>query len=135
MSATFSITADPDRDLIRISMAGFFMPEDIAAFLVERSRAHAKLRCGPNRHLTLNDVREMKIQPREAVAAFREMLADSNYHSRRLAFVVAPTLARGQLARALAGRRDVQLFVDPVEAEAWLFRAEDEQAPLRRAAG
>jgi hypothetical protein len=131
MSATFSVTCDPDRDLIRISMAGLFTPADIAAFLEERRRAHARLRCGANRHLTLNDVRGMKIQPQDAVAAFRHMLSDPAYRSRRLAFIVAPTLARGQLARALTGR-DARMFEDPREAEAWLMRPDGEEiAPLR----
>ncbi len=134
MSATFKVTCDPDRDLIRIAMSGFFTPDDIAAFFEARRQAHARLRCGPNAHLTLNDLRGMKIQPSESVAAFRELLSDPAYRSRRLAFVVASTLARGQLARALTGR-DARFFEDPREAEAWLLRDEQEEMPLRRAAG
>ena len=135
MSASFSVTADPAGDLIRIRMAGFFTPENIAAFEEERSRAHALLRCGPNRHLTLNDVRELSIQPQDAVAAFQQMLADPAYRSRRLAFIVAPTLARGQLERALAGRPNTRLFEDAAEAEAWLLSPDVvESAPPLRAA-
>ena len=133
MSATFSITAEADRDLVRISMGGFFTPEDIGRFVEARRRAHAQLRCGPNRHLTLNDVRGMKIQPRESVEAFQAMLADPAYRSRKLAFVVGATLARMQLERALSGRRDTAFFEDPAEAEAWLLQPEERQAPLRRA--
>lgn len=135
MSATFSVACDPDRDLIRITMAGLFTSSDIAAFLAARREAHAQLRCGPNQHLTLNDLRGMKIQPQQAVAAFQHMLADPAYRSRRLAFIVAPTLARGQLARALSGRADAALFEDPAEAEAWLLGADETEMPLRRAAG
>jgi hypothetical protein len=135
MSATFSVTADRDRDLIRITMAGFFAPRDIVTFLAARRNAHAELRCGPNQHLTLNDVREMKIQPQQAVVAFQDMLADPTYRSRRLAFIVAPTLARGQLARALTGRADAALFEDPAEAEAWLLGSVEAETPARRAAG
>lgn len=135
MSATFTITAEPERDLIRIRMGGLFGPQHVTAFLEARERAHARLRCAPNRHLTLNDVREMKIQPQQSVAAFQEMLADPAYRSRRLAFVVAPTLARGQLARALAGRSDAALFEDPLEAEAWLMSPELARTPPLRRAG
>lgn len=120
MSAFFSIEVDVARDLVRIQMAGFFSREDVTTFIRARAAEHAKLRCGPNRHLTLNDIREMKIQPREAVDAFQEMMADPACHSRRLAFVTAPTLARAQLVRALAGRQ-ARLFQDPAEAEAWLL--------------
>jgi hypothetical protein len=120
MSANFSITADPARDLVRIRMSGFFTLEDIAAFVEARRAAHAQLTCARNQHVTVNDVREMKIQSQEIVDAFREMLAAPDYRSRRLAFVVSPTLARTQLMRAVAGR-DVRCFEDAWAAEAWLL--------------
>lgn len=127
MDGSFSFEIDRPRGLIRIVMAGLFTAERVAGFLEARRRAHAELGCAPNRHLTLNDVRAMKIQPQDTVAAFRELLADPQYRSRRLAFVAAPTLARSQLMRALAGR-DSRCFADPAEAEAWLL-AEDGIAP------
>lgn len=114
-------------------MSGFFAPDNIVAFLEERRKAHARLLCGPNEHLTLNDLRGMKIQPRESVDHFRELLADPKYRSRRLAFVVAPTLAQSQLLRALAGRH-ARFFEDPVTAEAWLIGGDIVAAP-RRAVG
>lgn len=135
MRAIFSIAAEPERDLIRIRMSGFFAPSDIVAFLEERARAHARLTCGANRHLTLNDVRGMSIQPQDSVAAFRAMLSEPSYRSRRLAFVVAPTLARGQLARALSGRAGTRLFEDPAEAERWLFTDEAARPVPRQAIG
>ncbi|HYD11397.1 MAG TPA: hypothetical protein VEC11_00970 [Allosphingosinicella sp.] len=132
MNASFSFQVDPSRDLVRIQMAGLFTPADIHAFLEARRRAHAELRCAPNRHLTLNDLRGMKIQSQEGVAAFRDMLADPAFRSRRLAFVAAPTLARSQLVRALDGR-DARCFDEPGEAEAWLLDEEIEQPVLRYA--
>jgi len=107
-------------------MAGLFEPGDVDRFLAARSEAHRALGCLPNRHLTLNDVRAMKIQPQQTVSAFHELLADPAHRSRRLAFVVGPTLARSQLMRALAGRAS-RCFGDPIEAEAWLL-AQDEEA-------
>ena len=113
-------------------MAGLFTAADIAAFLEARRRAHAELACAPNAHVTLNDLRGMKIQSQEAVAAFRLMLSDPAYRSRRLAFVAGQTLARSQLMRAL-GDRDARCFDNIEEAEAWLFdEAEEVQPPLRR---
>lgn len=120
MNASFSFEVDRPRDLVRIQMAGLFTQADVAAFVEERRRAHAQLGCGPNRHLTLNDVRQMKIQTQEIVAAFRTMLSDPVCKSRRLAFVAAPTLARGQLLRALQDR-DARCFETIEAAEAWLF--------------
>jgi len=133
MDANFSFSTERARDLVRIQMAGLFTRADILAFLEERRLAHAQLGCAPNRHLTLNDVRGMKIQSQEGVAMFREMLADPAYRSRRLAFVASQTLARSQLMRALDGR-EARCFDNVEEAEAWLFAEETEEveAPLRR---
>lgn len=122
MSATFSITVEPERDLVRIAMAGLFTPEDIADFYAARQAAHAKLTCDRNEHLTINDLRDMKIQPQESVAEFQQMLGAPEYRSRRLAFVIGRTLARSQLQRALGGRGPSTRCFDTVaEAEAWLF--------------
>jgi len=125
MSAEYSIQIDPSRDLVRIRMSGFFAPEDIEDFLAARRDAHARLTCRRNAHLTLNDIREMKIQSQEIVDAFRAMLAAPDYRSRRLAFVVSSTLARSQLGRALGGR-DARCFEDPAAAEAWLLAGKAE---------
>ncbi|RYE02826.1 MAG: hypothetical protein EOP61_07110 [Sphingomonadales bacterium] len=127
MSAEFSIEADPSRDLIRIRMSGFFTQADLLEFLAARRDAHAELHCGPNQHLTLNDLREMKIQSQEMVDAFRAILADPLYRSRRLAFVVGPTLARTQLMRALDAR-NARCFEDRWTAEAWLHLESAEAA-------
>ena len=134
MTATFSIEVDPERDLVRIRMGGFFRRDDIAKFVDARRVAHQGLRCGPNAHLTINDLRDMSIQSQEMVDAFQEMLAAPEYRSRRLAFVVGYTLARSQAIRALE-RREARWFDDPAKAEAWLFAEDAEEMPLRRAAG
>jgi len=111
-------------------MSGLFTPSDIEDFLVARHVAHAELGCAPNMHVTLNDVRGMKIQPQESVTGFQEMLAAPDYRSRRLAFVAARTLARSQLMRALSNR-EARCFEDVAHAEAWLFGEEYDSAPRR----
>ncbi|GAA4809150.1 hypothetical protein GCM10023232_00150 [Sphingosinicella ginsenosidimutans] len=129
MSARFTIDVDPARDLVRITMSGFYSAADIDAFLAKRAAAHRLLTCGANEHLTLNDVRGMKIQSQDSVQAFRQMLSDPAYRSRRLAFVVDQTLALFQLERALANR-DARCFATVQQAEAWLFeRRAGEPAP------
>lgn len=130
MDGTFAFTVDPDRDLVRTRLAGFFDDAVIAGYLEARAAAFRQLRCGPNRHLSLTDVREMKIQSQDMVAAFARILADPAYRSRRLAFVVANSLARMQLRRALGERagNGVELFVDMAEAERWLLAGEERAA-------
>jgi hypothetical protein len=118
MSAQFTISVDPARHLVRIAMSGFFTPEDVTRFVRERAVAHQQLRCGPNQHVTINDLRAMKVQPQDTVATFGAVLSDPRYRSRKLAFVVSKTLARSQLGRALAGR-DARCFETVAEAELW----------------
>lgn len=134
MSAHFSFEIDRRRGLVRIVMSGFFLAGDIARFIEARRKAHEALGWPPNTHVTLNDIRGMKIQSQDVVAAFQEMLTASDYRSRRLAFVIGCTLARGQVNRALAGR-DARCFEDEADAEAWLADEQQiELTPLRRAA-
>ena len=107
-------------------MHGSFTPADIEDFLDARRKAHLQLRCARNQHLTINDLRGMKIQPQESVAEFQKMLGAPEYRSRRLAFVIGPTLARTQLSRALSGR-DARCFQTVFEAETWLFSPADDE--------
>lgn len=124
MTATFSVVADPARDLVRITLTGFFDERSIAGFLAARRAAHAQLRCGPNRHVTLADTSRIAIQTQDMVARWGGILADPAYRSRRLAFVVGSTLARMQLQRAI-GSRHAQVFTDHAAAETWLFAPDD----------
>ena len=135
MKASFSFSIDRAYGLVRIRMAGLFTPADIAAFLEARHSAHVELGCAPNQHITLNDLSGMKIQSQEAVAAFRDMLADPACRSRRLAFVAGRTLARNQLSRALDGRDNARFFESVAEAEAWLLDDAAAVQPARRATG
>ena len=100
MAAHFTVRAEPSRDLVRITMSGFFTPDDIQAFYDARAVEHRRLTCGPNQHVTLNDLTDMKVQAQDIVGTFQELLADPAYRSRKLAFVVDRTLARSQLMRA-----------------------------------
>jgi hypothetical protein len=120
MEARFSVAVDVPRSLVRISMAGFFSSDDIARFVDARDKAHALLRCGPNQHRTLVDIREMNIQSQESVASFQAVLANPRWASKRLAIVVAQSLARMQIKRA-ANSRDAGYFNDMAEAERWVL--------------
>lgn len=122
MRPEFEFHVDPARDLVRTRLAGFFDDDAIRAYLAARKLAFGQLRCGPNRHLSLTDVRGMAIQTQDVVMRWATVLADPAYRSRRLGFVVASTLARTQLQRAI-GSRDARAFTDLAEAEHWVLAA------------
>lgn len=120
MDAHFTITVDAPQDMVRIAMGGFFSDADIGAFRFALEAKMAALHCGPNQHLTLVDVRDMKIQTQEIVSAFSKVVGHPKFHSRRLAFVTVSSLARLQ-TRRLTDRAGVEFFTDIPVAEAWLL--------------
>lgn len=134
MSGKFSVVADRACGLIRITMSDLLTLDDVDGFYAARARAHAELGLPRNMHMTLNDVRDLKILPQRTLAAFVEMLADPDYHSRKLAFVVGPTLVRAQVTRAIGSRPNVRCFAEMVEAEEWLLAGEMFDARLPRMA-
>lgn len=120
MQPNFAFDVEPDRNLVRIWLSGFFNPADVATFVKERDRAHQRLRCGPNEHVTLVDIREMAIQSQDSVTAFEQVLSNPAVKSRRLAFIITRSLSRMQIKRAAASR-DAAYFENMEDAERWLF--------------
>lgn len=120
MVASFSFNIHPALSLVRITMAGFFEEQDLARFFATQDEAYRELRCAPNTHVTLVDIRDMQIQSQASVSAFRERLSDRRMAARRIAFVVSRSLARGQIIRA-AETVNAEFFTDPEEALTWLL--------------
>jgi hypothetical protein len=120
MPPAYSFAIDPARDLVRITIAGFFTAPDIAAFARGLAAAQRELRCAPNQHVTLVDMRAIDIQAQDSVDAFQRVVGDPATASRRLAFVVDLSLARRQIRRA-AEIRGAAFFATSGEAETWLL--------------
>lgn len=122
ISASWIVTVEPRRKLLRLAITGFFTPPDVLAFAQEVSVGIAKLRpyLGGQAHLTLCDTRGVQIQSQEAVRSFSDMLAHPAARSRRLAYVVDAALAQIQIKR-LTDRVDAAYFRDLESAETWLF--------------
>ena len=123
MDGNFSIDVDPARDLVRIEVGGFFTSSDLVRFADAWRAALVRLRCPRNQQLTLVDTRAALICSQEMVDRWSALAADPTFSSRRLAFIVAPTLVRKQLQRATA-EIAAREFTDESEAEIWLFSQE-----------
>lgn len=132
MTDCFTFTLDRARGLVRISMRGFYGLEDVAAFFDARRKALAELGLPPNAHVTLNDLRGMRVQQQEVIQAFQKGLAVPEEKARRLAIIVDAAMARGQANRAI-NSEDTRYFTDLASAEAWLFEAEPMARERRRA--
>lgn len=123
MSDKFTFTLDRARGLVRIDMQGFYALADVAAFFDARRAALAELGLPRNAHLTLNDLRAMKVQQQDVIQAFQQGLAVPEEKARKLAIVVDAAMARGQANRAI-NSADTHYFTDVASAEAWLFAEE-----------
>ena len=119
MPARYAVSVEPERSLIRMMLAGFFDPVSLVGFQQARNAAHARLRCGPNRHDTLVDVRDLQLQTQQVVEAFRFIIAQPGTRARRLAIVTGDAAVRMQVRR-VANRDDIRCFPDMAAAERWL---------------
>lgn len=122
MDGHYTIRTEPDRDLMRVTMHGFFSLSDVDRYHAAIAAASETLNVPPAQQLMLNDISDMKIQSQEIVAAFQRVMADPRYAGRRVGFVATSSLARAQLSRILGGRA-ARIFATEAEAEAWLFAA------------
>lgn len=122
LSASWTVTVEPRRKLLRLAITGFFTPSNVLAFAQEVSVGIATLRpyLDGQGHVTLCDTRGVQIQSQEAVRSFSDMLAHPAARSRRLAYVVDAALAQIQIKR-LTDRVDAAYFRDLESAETWLF--------------
>jgi hypothetical protein len=118
MDASFDIRPDARANLMKVKLAGFFAATDVDRFALAYRQGLERLQ--GYGHLTLADIRGMKIQSQDIVAAFSSFMSSPRVRSRKLAFVCASTLARLQAER-LTDRKDVKFFESPHEAEAWLL--------------
>lgn len=119
MSGEFSIEIDAPRNLLRVRVWGFFSVEDVARYHAAVDEASMALGGAPSRQMMLCDATEMRIQSQDVVAAFQQVMADPKYRDRRVAFVVASSLARMQVQRVI-GERTALLFENDRDALAWL---------------
>ena len=127
MNGNFSLDAEPARDLVRIRIGGFFGPDDLARLTEAWRMTRARLRCSGDEHLTLVDTRAALICSQEMVGHWSALAADPAFRSRRLAFLIAPTLVRQQVSRATT-ELTARSFANEAEAEAWLFSQEANEA-------
>ena len=132
MSDKFTFTLDRDRGLVRITLHGFWGLRDVEAFFETRRRALAELGLPRNQHMTMTDLRGMKIQAQDVILSFQQGLAVPEEKARKLAIVVDAAMAKAQANRAI-NSLDTRYFTDPDNAEAWLFADEPAVQEYRRA--
>ena len=127
LTASFSVRVDAPHDLIHYIVAGFFDAGGVDSVRAAQAEAERQLTCDVGRHVTLLDISGCRIQSRDTMARFADMLTDPCHRGRALAVVVGGSLARSQIARAV-GDREVSYFATAIGARTWLLRGDP---PLR----
>ncbi len=122
MIANYSFEIDQARRIVRIKIGGFFGAGEVACFAEAQARAYARLPHDSERHLTLCDISDCKIQLQEVVDGFRRLIDDPKRMARRIAFVTGSSPARMQIRRMIS-RDSARVFECAVEAELWLLSA------------
>lgn len=113
----YTVSADPPRRLIRLTLTGFWTVEEATAFAHDQQAAVRELGPPFGTHLTLADVRDFAIQTQEVSAVIRDLVVNAAATSKRIALVGGEGLARIQVRR-ITERDAVQRFETIEEAEA-----------------
>lgn len=118
------IEIDRERNLVRVTLSGFFTPEVAHIATMEVRMAIQSLGSAAGQHVTLYDMREVKAAPNETVELLRMGFANPVYRplwARKVAFVTASPLLRRQLDRIREARPDMVIYGDVDAALAWLL--------------
>ena len=118
------IEIDRERNLVRVTLSGFFSPEVAHISTMEVRMAIQSLGSAIGQHVTLYDMREVKAAPNETVELLRMGFSNPVYRplwARKVAFVADSPLLRRQLDRIREARPDMRIYADAEAALAWLL--------------
>lgn len=113
------ISSLPFRQLLIAELSGLLSVEDVAAFEGQKVAAARAMGLGSGEFDLLVDTTNCAIQPRDVIAAFQNMVANTPCRARRVALVRPGSLVRMQAQRAL-DRENVMLVDTRAEALNWL---------------
>jgi hypothetical protein len=119
-----SVTLDPARNLIEVTLTGFFSGEDAGWIAEEVLNTIRSLGDAMGQHVTLYDVSKVQIASKQTMAVLNGTFANPEhrqYWAKRVAFCTASTLGRMQLQRTREVRPDIEIFEDRETALAWLL--------------
>lgn len=121
MPGMFSISHDPDRPLIRVTISGFWSVETVDAYCDALGRAVAATLSQGRRFGLLIDARDYPLQNAEASRHFQERAAQwpapGDGPLAGVAIIVSSTLNKLQTERTFG--KSVTIFQQPEEALKW----------------
>lgn len=119
-----SVTVDPAKKLVILTMTGVISPEDGAWMGEEVRSAVRSLGDDVGQHVTLYDFSGVPVVPQATLEQLRETFrneAIKHLWARKLAIVTTTALGRMQAQRVKEVRGDLEIFGDRDAALAWLL--------------
>lgn len=124
----FDIATEPARSLLRITMRGHWDVATVALYETALRKAVQEMLakgCPHGDMLALVDLREVKAQSQDVIAAYKERLDRADLAPRRLATLVSSALFKMQVQRiAIPNQR---LFTSEDDAVEWLLSADESE--------
>jgi hypothetical protein len=118
------IEIDRDRNLVVVTVSGFFSPEAAHRATMETRLAIQSLGSAMGSHLTLYDMTATAPTSGETVELIRMGFANPVYRplwARKVAFCTSSSLLRRQIERLREARADIAIFETRELALAWLL--------------
>ncbi|MDE0932004.1 MAG: hypothetical protein OSA47_00160 [Novosphingopyxis baekryungensis] len=120
----FALSVEPTRRLISITLPSNIDPAIAREIGAAKARAADQLGDIERGHVTLFDVRALRVQPQSIMQMFADFVRDTPRKSLKVAILVGEGTSRMQfrrLAEAEAIREDLKLFTERTSAVDWLL--------------
>ncbi len=120
----FALSVEPTRRLISITLPSNIDPAIAREIGAAKAKAADQLGDIERGHVTLFDVRALRVQPQSIMQMFADFVRDTPRKSLKVAILVGEGTSRMQfrrLAEAEAIREDLKLFTERTSAVDWLL--------------
>ena len=122
----YRIDYDEGRNLLKLTLSGFWQPETFAAFVQDMRKTTERITRQRGGYDLLSDSTQFPVQSAEVSQGFAKMFqAGVHANSGRMAIVVKSMLNKMQAEHVFAGT-GIRIFLDAADALAWLDRARAE---------
>ena len=122
----YRIDYDEGRNLLKLTLSGFWQPETFAAFAQDMRLTAERIKGQRGGYDMLSDSTRFPVQSAEVSQGFARMLqAGAKANTGRMAVVVKSMLNKMQAEHVFAGT-GIRIFLSSADALAWLERARAE---------
>lgn len=118
-----SFRVDVDRNLIEVTVDGFWRPDGLLDLYAQLRTVAAQLGSGVGKHALLCDLDGAQVGPAETVAMLTRVMSApefADFRARYVAFFSDSALMRMQMKRVAMARAGIAVLTTRAEALAWI---------------